>query len=149
MKNPVMPLSLIFFSVIVSFAETLGVIVASFQSAILPYATGIGIATALVDGVLNFFGIDIADTVLGALFTASIVPFFLHFFIALIVLIIFFSFYLASSKGTYTVLDCVIAISVFFIESLPIVGGLTCWAFFIWYLRSRQKVKTSLNALGK
>ena len=77
--------------------------------------------------------------------SASLGVYTLHFVISLIVLCIFLSIVLATPKGSYTLLDCIIGLLVFFVESLPFVGGFTFWTFFVWFLRVREISKMLLK----
>ena len=87
-------------------------------------------------GVLEFFGdpFGVNDEILTIIFTL----YSLQLFVSLTILCIFFSIVLASPKGSFSMPDCMIAVGVFVIESIPFIGWSPGWGAFLIYLRSRK-----------
>ena len=168
MKKP-LSMSLLFFTGIAAIADSIGVVFLNLQVvAAVPATIGAAggtlvkvageIVSNLGEGankVLNrLFNIEIGvieevgETIEKAgevIIGASLGVYTLHFVISLIVLCIFLSIVLATPKGSYTLLDCIIGLLIFFVESLPFVGGFTFWTFFVWFLRVREIPKMLLK----
>ena len=112
-------------------ADFLGGFLTSLQiSAVKPTIIAVGISN-FIRGLGINLGID-------GLVTSTVVAIYsVQLIIAIVVLCVFFSIVLASPKGTYTTLDCVVALFVFIFESIPFISALPCWGFFVLFLRWR------------
>ena len=112
-------------------ADFLGVFLTYLQiSAALPAAIAVSISN-----FIRYLGINLG---IEGLVTSTVVAIYsVQFIIAIVVICVFFSIVLASPKGTYTMLDCVVALFVFILESIPFIAALTCWGFFVLFLRWR------------
>ena len=102
-------------------ADFLGVFLTYLQiSAALPAAIAVSISN-----FIRYLGINLG---IEGLVTSTVVAIYsVQFIIAIVVICVFFSIVLASPKGTYTMLDCVVALFVFILESIPFIAALTCW----------------------
>ena len=61
--------------------------------------------------------------------------------IALITVSVFFCIVLTSPKGSFSAFDCLLALGVFLLESIPFVGALPMWSFFCMLLRRKRLAK--------
>ena len=129
--------ALIIFTSVTAIADVVGALLIPVQIAGL--ATGAVPIVLAASAIIRFFSETFANT----LVLLGLAIYIVDFIVSLIVLIIYFSIVLASKKGTFSVADNLIAISVFITESIPFLGGfLPSWSFFATYLRFRQHSKT-------
>ena len=125
-------LSLVTLTCAALIADFLGVFLTSLQfSAVLPAAIAVSISNFITLLGINLGIEDIVISTVVAIYSVQ-------FIIAIVVLCVFFSIVLASPKGTYTMLDCVVALFVFIFESIPFIAALPCWGFFVLFLRWRS-----------
>ena len=93
----------------------------------------VGVAATLA--ALDFlFNLDLLGQVAGGF--ASF--FSIQALLSLLTLCLFYAIVRISPKGTYTLLDCIIAAGVFLLEAAPFVSTFVFWGMFATYLRRRQ-----------
>ena len=139
MKYGTPSLSLVVFTAVVSMAELIGGVVLALQSAAFFNLPGAAINAVIAIGaglLTKYFGDPggVGSTILvtqAGLLAAS-------FFISLVVLCVFFALVFTSPRGTFTAKDYAVAILVFVIESIPVVGGFTFWGLFVVYLKTKN-----------
>ena len=129
-KPPALSLSLFGFIGVVCFADFLSGMIGAIQTAALVPAAKAG----AVLWFLRLFGdpFGIAGTGLEAVYTLFMIQIFLSVF----VLCIFYAVVFATA-GQYTLSDCIAAVFVFMLESLPFICGLPLWGLFAAFLRWR------------
>lgn len=143
-------LALIFFFVVASFADILGVMINSLQLFVLGALlnpSGTGIVVAGVGAVIAFFeayliDFGITDSVLSALVLLTSG----QFLVSLATLIVFYSIVLSSPKGSFSLSSCLIALGVFLLESLPLIAFFPFWGMFAWYLRGKKLLSFVLRS---
>ena len=139
--SPFIAPTLFFFLAVIT--DTLGVIINALQvftiSAII---TPLGAATGIAGVAITFFEKYIFDFGIteSALFSAALL-FGAQMMLSLIVIVVFFSLVLSAPRGRYPIFICILAITVFLLESLPFVSALPFWGFFAWILRGRRIMK--------
>lgn len=142
-------LSLLFFTGVAWLGDLAGAALLSYQLAaaqtiLTPYGA---IAAVIVSAVAAFesFVVDmgVTDVVLGtvgALWGIQIV-------LALLILCLFFAIAFASPKGSYSLLDYLVASGVFLFECIPFCGGFVGWGAFSIWLRRRMVLKTAWRTI--
>ena len=92
-------------------------------------------AVALILAVIDFiFSTDIFVHVTGGF----VVFLSLQALVSLLTLCVFYAIVLSSPKGTYTLLDCLIAAGICLLEAAPFVSSFVFWGTFAAYLRRRE-----------
>ncbi len=119
-------------------SEVISGALGSLQSSSVTFLLDGGITVgilAITAGLVDFFlGTDIIATAAGIL----AVFFGLQAFVSLLTLCVFYAIVRMSPKGTYTLLDCIIAAGVCLLEALPFVSTFVFWGMFAAYLRRQQ-----------
>ena len=90
---------------------------------------------AITAGIVDFLlGTDIIAKTAGLI----AVFFSAQALVSLLTLCVFYAIVRISPKGTYTLLDCIIAAGVFLLEAAPFLSTFVFWGMFATYLRRRQ-----------
>ena len=101
---------------------------------------------AVTAGIVDFFlGTDIIATAAGII----AVFFGIQAFVSLLTLCVFYTIVRISPKGTYTLLDCIIAAGVCLLEAAPFISSFVFWGMFAAYLRQRQIRRQVIGAVKK
>ena len=141
------------FSGVAWLSDTLGLGISTLQSSALSTITA-----ALTPPVVFFTAVaGFAGWVIGKLGGPDVMlwaqslfglVFGIQFILSLLTLCVFYAIVLISPRGTYSVLDCLIAGGIFLAESMPILCGFTLWGGFAVYMR-RREVSGIAEKVGK
>ena len=141
-------LSLLFFTLFAWLSDVAGGFLFSMQSAalnsILTLPGGIAAAITSLIAVFEAYIFNFGATEL--IIEIFVGMWGLQFMLALFTLCVFYAVVLSSPKGTYSLIDCLVAAGVFLIESFPFLGGFVGWSAFSVWLR-RKAVGRAANKL--
>lgn len=110
--------------------SALGVMQAAVAGPQVVITAGVGFAVWLAD---KFTGTEIIEHVQG-LFG---IVFGVQALVSLLTLCVFYAVVLMSPRGTYSILDCLVAAVIFLLEAMPLMCSFTFWGGFAVYIRRR------------